>query len=223
MQILRTASWAIVVIYSTIPSWWILIHPFAARWRKMRRSPYRALVPIWIAMWIVAAALTWPWREVQLYSTPFAWIATLALLAISVPVYRRTGRSFGRPNLIGQSELRPEEFEQQLVTTGLHARMRHPVYLAHLCTIAAFTIGSGMLVNYCLLAFAIVTGAVMIKMEERELEARFGNQWRGYRQQVGILPPLSKLVWHSRPRLCITSTESNISRGDTPAPQKSAE
>ena len=218
MQILRIASRAIVVIYSTIPSWWILIHPFAERWRKMRRSPYRALVPIWIAMWIVAVAITWPWHGVQLYSTPFAWIATLALLAISVPIYRRTSRSFGRPNLIGQSELRPDEFEQNLVTTGLHARMRHPVYLAHLGTILAFTIGSGLLVNYALLGFAIITGALMISLEERELESRFGGQWREYKRQVGVLPSGTKPVRHSRPRLWTESSGSKNRTSEKPLP-----
>lgn len=190
MRILLTAAWMIVIIYSTIPLWWLAIHPFAARWRKMRRSPYRALLPLWIAMWIIAVAVTWPWHEIQLYRTPFAWIATAALLAISIPIYRRTSRNFGRPNLIGQSELRPGEFEQKLVTSGLHGRMRHPVYLAHLCNISAFTIGTGLLVNYCLLAFAIITGAVMIIMEERELEARFGDAWREYRRRVPAIIPL---------------------------------
>jgi protein-S-isoprenylcysteine O-methyltransferase Ste14 len=42
-----------------------------------------------------------------------------------------------------------------------------------------------------MLAFAIVTGAVMIAAEERELEARFGKAYREYKKQVpAILPRL---------------------------------
>ena len=34
---------------------------------------------------------------------------------------------------------------------------------------------------YVLAAFAIVTGALMIRIEDRELEARFGEPYRAYR------------------------------------------
>jgi protein-S-isoprenylcysteine O-methyltransferase Ste14 len=67
--------------------------------------------------------------------------------------------------------------------------VRHPIYLAHLCTIAAFTIGSGMAVNYALLGFAIVTGAVMVRLEEKELAGRFGDDWRDYKRRVPAIIP----------------------------------
>ena len=140
-------------------------------------------------MWILAGAISWPWRNELLYTTPFAWIASALLLAVSIPIYRRMRPEFGPQNYVGQTELRPKEFEQKLITTGMHARIRHPIYLAHLCTIAAFAIGSGMVVNFYLLAFAIATGFVMIKTEERELEARFGEQWRHYKFGVPAIIP----------------------------------
>ena len=191
MGTLLTLAWLIVIVYATIPAWWLLIHPFAERWRKWRRSPYRALLPLWILMWLIAGAATWRWRELRLYRSPLAWIPAALLLAISFFIYRRIRAEFGVANFSGQAEVRPHEFEQRLVTTGLHARVRHPIYLAHLCSVTAWTVGSGLAVNYALLLFALLTGAIMIRLEERELERRFGEEWREYKTKVlAVLPHL---------------------------------
>jgi protein-S-isoprenylcysteine O-methyltransferase Ste14 len=77
------------------------------------------------------------------------------------------------------------------VTTGLHARVRHPIYLAHLCMLLGFTIGSGLSVDYALLGFTLIAGAVMIALEERELERRFGEEWREYKSRSGAIFPKS--------------------------------
>ncbi len=51
--------------------------------------------------------------------------------------------------------------------------------------------GTGLIVCWVLTAFAIVTGAVMIRMEDAELEKRFGAEFSAYRQRVhAVLPKL---------------------------------
>jgi protein-S-isoprenylcysteine O-methyltransferase Ste14 len=82
--------------------------------------------------------------------------------------------------------------EQRLVTSGIRARVRHPVYLGHLCELLAWSAGSGLVVCYGLTGFAIVTGAIMIRMEDAELEKRFGEEYRAYRQSVPAIVPLKK-------------------------------
>jgi len=44
-------------------------------------------------------------------------------------------------------------------------------------------------VLYCLTAFAIATGALMIRMEEAELEQRFGEDYREYKRRVPAFFP----------------------------------
>jgi protein-S-isoprenylcysteine O-methyltransferase Ste14 len=78
------------------------------------------------------------------------------------------------------------------MTGGIRSRVRHPVYLGHLCEMLAWSVGTGLLVCWLLTAFAVLTGAVMIRMEDAELEERFGAVYVSYRQRVhAILPKLS--------------------------------
>ena len=78
---------------------------------------------------------------------------------------------------------------QRLVTTGIRSRVRHPVYLGHLCEMLAWSVGTGLVVCWVLTAFAIATGAVMIRMEDDELEKRFGDEFQKYRSTVPALLP----------------------------------
>jgi len=189
VRVLLTLVWLLGAVYATIPTFWIAVHPFAGRWRAQNKNPFPPLMAIWLAMVITALLLTWPWRELRLYSTPLALIPAAVFFAGAIFIYRRSGRAFGRNNLIGRTELEPTKHEQRLVTTGMHARIRHPIYLAHLLMLTSWTIASGLAAMFALLAFAVVTGAMMIRMEDAELEARFGNDFREYRKRVPAIIP----------------------------------
>jgi protein-S-isoprenylcysteine O-methyltransferase Ste14 len=189
MWLLRTIGWIACVVYSTIPSFWLMIHPRAHLLRERAGSPYRLLVPAWIAMWVAAGALTARWRHVVFYSSPWSWIAAAGLFAMGLWVYSQAGAHFSWAQLGGLPELLAGQKEQRLVTTGIRARVRHPVYLGHLCEMLAWSLGTGLVVCWALTGFAIVTGAVMIRMEDAELEKRFGEEYAAYRKRVPALWP----------------------------------
>jgi len=189
MQFLRTLGWLACVVYSTIPSFWLMVHPRAHRWRESERSPFRVLVPAWIVMWFGVGALTGPWRGVALYSSPQSWIPAAFLFAVGIYIYFHSGAHFSLAQLGGLPEIRPGHHNDRLVTTGIRARVRHPVYLGHLCEMLAWSIGTGLLVCWLLTGFAIITGAVMIRMEDAELEKRFGKEYLAYRDRVPAILP----------------------------------
>ena len=64
-----------------------------------------------------------------------------------------------------------------------------PVYLAHLCEMLAWSAGTGLVVCWVLTGFAVATGAVMIRMEDAELENRFGERFAMYRKRVPAVLP----------------------------------
>ncbi|MGA2101243.1 MAG: hypothetical protein ABSG34_09090 [Candidatus Sulfotelmatobacter sp.] len=189
MQFVRTFGWLACVVYSTIPSFWLMVHPRAHRWRARVRSPFRVLIPAWITMWVGMGALTGPWRTITIYATPWSWIPALLLFAAGMLIYSRAGAHFSWAQLGGLPEVRSGHEQKGLVTTGIRARIRHPVYLAHLCEMLAWSAGTGLIVCWLLTAFAMATGAVMIRMEDAELEKRFGRAHIAYRQIVPAVFP----------------------------------
>jgi methanethiol S-methyltransferase len=188
-QWLQTLGWLACAVYSTIPAFWFMIHPFAERWRTRQRSPYGVLVPAWMSMWVVMALITSPWRHILLYRADWTWIPAGILFACGLYLYSQSSQHFSAKQLGGLPEVHGENREQRLVTDGIRSRVRHPVYLAHLCEMLAWSLGTGLAACWSLTAFAMVTGAAMIRMEDAELEKRFGDAFRSYRNSVPAVVP----------------------------------
>jgi len=181
--------WMVSVLYCSIPLFWFAIHPFADFWRRMHRSPYLLLLPLWAAIISALASATWPWHSERLYSWPWMWVPAALLMFFGLRTYGGIRSGFGGHKLSGEAELRPHEHAQELVTTGLHARMRHPIYVAHLLNLAGWSLGSGLVVSFALLAIsALGTFPLMIWIEEHELEKRFGQRFRDYKARVPLVP-----------------------------------
>ncbi len=145
-----------------------------------------------MTMWAGMALITVRWRSATLYRSGWAWIPAGFLFALGLFIYSRASKNFSAKQLGGLPEVHGGNREQRLVTEGIRAHVRHPVYLAHLCEMLAWTVGTGLAVCWGLTAFAMVTGAVMIRMEDAELENRFGDAYRIYRNSVpAVIPRVS--------------------------------
>src|SRR5215472_837895 len=191
--------WMASVLYSSIPFFWFAIHPFAGAWQRKHRSPYRLLLPIWAVIISLLGWITWPWHSARLYSSPWAWAPAIPLLLVGCRTYAAIRSEFGAHKLSGEAEVRPREHTQELVTTGMHARMRHPIYVAHLFNLAGWAIGSGLIVVYVLFgASLLISFPLMIMLEERELAARFGTDYREYQRAVPLFP--SYFLWRNKER-----------------------
>ena len=197
----RIVGWLFAIVLSTIPVYWFLVHPRAEYWRRRRGARFRILVPLWLAIWLAVGAITWPWRHAVLYDTPMSWLAAAPFFAAGLYLYHRSRANFGFAQLIGRPEVQ-DRFEQRLVTSGIRARVRHPVYLGHLCELVGWSLGTGLAVIYILTGFAVITGMIMIRMEDDELERRFGEPYRQYRKATpAVIPRLEQqMLRNSEPR-----------------------
>jgi hypothetical protein len=88
--ILRTAAWQIAAAYATVPSLWLLVHPFTDFWHR-NRAPIKSMALVWIGMWATARWITWPFRTLLLYSTPLTLVPGLVLIGLGFSIYRHIG------------------------------------------------------------------------------------------------------------------------------------
>jgi protein-S-isoprenylcysteine O-methyltransferase Ste14 len=91
---------------------------------------------------------------------------------------------------------------EALVTAGPYARLRNPMYLGTLFSILAFAGMSGLW--YAVLVVAVILSLVYggaIVYEEAFLSARFGEEYRRYREAVPRIVPLLRARGARRGRL----------------------
>jgi len=176
-------------VYCTIPLFWLVFHPFVERWRKYGRKAYLAIMPAWGIFIATAFALGWPIRHLHLYESKLPWIMGVLFILAGLSIYRSASLGFDRAKVSGLAELELGQHEQRLVITGIRTQVRHPIYLGHLCEVMGWTLGTGSVALCGLLVFAVITGAIMIRKEDAELEERFGDAYRQYRDTVPTLLP----------------------------------
>jgi protein-S-isoprenylcysteine O-methyltransferase Ste14 len=166
--------------------WWTRIVAPA-----MERSTYV------LASTVALALLLWQWRPIP---EPVVWnvdsIAGMnALLAMFwlgwVVLLTSTFlinhfELFGLRQVFARLANRPPP-EQEFRTPFFYRYVRHPIYLGFLLGFWATPV---MTAGHLLFAIA-TTGYVLIGIwfEERDLVAQFGEQYRRYRSQVGMLVP----------------------------------
>jgi protein-S-isoprenylcysteine O-methyltransferase Ste14 len=84
-----------------------------------------------------------------------------------------------------RTTVKPFEESAALVTTGVYAGTRHPMYLGFVLILLGVAVLFGSVGPFVIVAvFPFVMEATFIRVEERMLTARFGEQWLAYRAKV---------------------------------------
>jgi protein-S-isoprenylcysteine O-methyltransferase Ste14 len=174
----------IVILYPPVLAFWLVIHTNIERWRRMGKS----------AFWV--AALAWPaiggpllyWRQ-EIFSirwpTPW-WLVALGMVALgmSIRIARAAGKTISFRTLVGIVEVEPQRNRQPLLQTGIYARSRNPVYVAHWLAIFSAAALTGFAASWLLLLLDVLALPLMVRAEERELRERYGAEYEDYMRRV---------------------------------------
>lgn len=170
-----------------IPIYWLVIHPFAGFWRG--RGPHAAF----LAALPISAGIAWTFLFIHrdlLFAgagSP-AWRRALgfALIAGALYVFVRVKKELGTERLVGKTELRGGG---ELRVAGLYEHIRHPSYAAQMATMLGICLLAATPLLWMTAAVWALALNVIIRFEERELLARFGEAYRGYRARVPAFLP----------------------------------
>jgi protein-S-isoprenylcysteine O-methyltransferase Ste14 len=193
MRFLHAVAGFVLFFELPIPIYWLMIHPFNSFWRNRVRAAF------WIAgltAWTAGGVSLWIFRPLLLGAARPSWVAIaagLTLIGVEVYLFMRAERELGTRRLVGHAELTGTG---EMFTGGLYAQVRHPRYTGMFCAVVGAALLAGSLRLWAVLAVWWVLALVVIRLEERELTARFGPSYIAYRKRVPAFLPFR--VWTSR-------------------------
>ena len=186
-----------LVILVSVPGavlFWFPIHPFAAFWRRAGAvAAYVVGFGVMIVVGVLLFLFRGPLLAVDFGASRVTAGAGLVLFVVAAVIRQHWRKQLKISVLLGLPELAPDRYPAKLLTEGIYARVRHPRYLEF----SLGGLGAALLCNYPAAYVAVlltIAGlAVLVPFEERELEARFGDDFREYRRRVpAILPKLRR-------------------------------
>jgi protein-S-isoprenylcysteine O-methyltransferase Ste14 len=141
----------------------------------------RILPPLlWVFMVILIAVTHWVGWGPRIMPVPWQWAgAPVFLLGFAITIV--ANRHFRRV----QTNVHTFRDPEKLVTSGLFARSRNPMYLGFsLSLLGAAVLANGWLALAPAALFWLISQVQYIPFEERAAERVFGDDWRTYTARV---------------------------------------
>jgi protein-S-isoprenylcysteine O-methyltransferase Ste14 len=186
MRFLHVIAGFLLFFELPIPIYWLILHPLNSFWRNRVRAAF------WIAgltAWTAGGVLLWifhPWLLGAAPPSRFSIAAGFVLIAIEIYLFVRVERELGSRRLVGHAELTGTG---EMFTGGLYAHVRHPRYTGMFCAVVGAALLGGTLRLWVVLAVWWVLALGVIRLEEREMAARFGPAYAAYRKRVPAFLP----------------------------------
>jgi protein-S-isoprenylcysteine O-methyltransferase Ste14 len=97
--------------------------------------------------------------------------------------------------LIGLPEITRDDYPGTLLTEGIYSRIRHPRYVGSFFFVLGLAFLANAPIPYLVASALIPLIYIIVFLEERELNKRFGSDYEKYCQKVPRFIP--KIFWKS--------------------------
>ena len=180
--------WVVLILLIGTPPGiflWYFIHPFSGFWRRL--GPWVTysilLVPVAISMYGVYL-LRGPLMAVDFGTSGLTILLGILVAGVGALIGLKRRRYLTTAILSGIPQLSEKQYPGTLLKEGIYGRVRHPRYMEVTFFVLSYALFGNFLAGY--LAFILTLPALflVVLMEERELEERFGDEWREYANQV---------------------------------------
>jgi protein-S-isoprenylcysteine O-methyltransferase Ste14 len=183
---------AVVLVCTLLPFllYWPVLHGYIGFWRRRGLGVTLAVV---LGGCLAGALAVYRVRQHLFlvdYGTNWALVALgILVLAAAVVLRLRINRVFPSKTLLGLPELAPDRYPQELVRSGIYARVRHPRYAQFVMALGGYALIANYLAVYIVWLLWLPGIYVVSLFEERELKARFGDEYERYLREVPRFVP----------------------------------
>lgn len=183
-------AWLLVTVVPALLLYWLLLHILLPLWRRLGVSTSQYF--LWVSVAALVIFLS-AWTD-QLLASDFGGQPILAavgivLLAGAIIFRLQISRYLSLSTQLGLPEIDPLRHPQKLLTEGTYAHLRHPRYVQVTMALAGWALLANYPAGYLAALLWIPLMLVIVRVEEKELLRRFGQEYVDYRAQVAKFWP----------------------------------
>jgi protein-S-isoprenylcysteine O-methyltransferase Ste14 len=172
-----------VMLIPAIAAWYV-IHPFTRFWRRLGTVASFSII---YSVIISGCVLLWESRATLIGADlgPRPWLMLLAVPAAvsAIHIARQRRKHLNQRILVGVPEISNRD-RGQLLTAGIYSRVRNPRYLEFLLFSLAYVAFANYSGTWLIYALTFPAIHLVVLLEERELRARFGEEYAEYCRRV---------------------------------------
>ena len=175
----------LVIAVPVALSFWFSIHPFIHFWRKL--GPRLTYVVHLSAMGIAAAGLfrmRGKLLSIQFGTNPVLIALAIPIFVLAFSIALRRKKQLGWRVLMGLPEVAPGKYKPVLLTEGIYSRIRHPRYVDATLGLLAHVLFTNYLAVYVVFLLCLLGFPAIVRLEEKELRARFVEEYERYCERV---------------------------------------
>jgi protein-S-isoprenylcysteine O-methyltransferase Ste14 len=165
--------------------YWLLIHGLIGFWKRLGLVPTLVIVLSIISGCAVGMYLVRGPFMGRDFGTSYPLMALgVAVATLAYAMFLALKRTFPVRILTGAPEIHPAGHPAKLVTEGVQSRIRHPRYAQMTVGYLGYALIANYLIGYLMVAVWIIGIYLVVLLEEKDLRARFGKEYKDYCARV---------------------------------------